>query len=246
MSQIKDMVILVNQALKEIMQPNVHYGVIPGCGSKPTLLKPGTEKLCLLFRLSPTFEIIARNLEENHREYEIITTLRHINTGEVWAQGVGCCSTKETKYAKRKDGSPSPNPIDVYNTVLKMAKKRSQTDAVLTATGASDIFTQDIKDLVDNGVIQPKQEPQKQTVKPKQEQKPLEKFSELQPVHQKKLDELCEKMVKCVNDVELDDVYGKAQDIFETSTSLTDGCIKTTLDALKCIYEDSYKTLNKK
>ena len=33
---------------------------------------------------------------------------------------------------------------DVYNTVLKMAKKRSVVDATITATAASDIFTQDL------------------------------------------------------------------------------------------------------
>ena len=35
------------------------------------------------------------------------------------------------------------NPADIANTVLKMAKKRALLDAVLTATAASDIFTQD-------------------------------------------------------------------------------------------------------
>lgn len=35
---------------------------------------------------------------------------------------------------------------DQYNTVLKMAKKRGLVDAVLTATAASDLFTQDIEE----------------------------------------------------------------------------------------------------
>jgi hypothetical protein len=35
---------------------------------------------------------------------------------------------------------------DMYNTVLKMAKKRSIVDATITATAASDIFTQDLDD----------------------------------------------------------------------------------------------------
>lgn len=39
------------------------------------------------------------------------------------------------------------NPADYYNTVLKMAKKRAHVDAVLTATAASDIFTQDVEDM---------------------------------------------------------------------------------------------------
>jgi hypothetical protein len=39
------------------------------------------------------------------------------------------------------------NPADYYNTCLKMAKKRAHVDAILTATAASDIFTQDIEDM---------------------------------------------------------------------------------------------------
>lgn len=38
-------------------------------------------------------------------------------------------------------------PADLANTILKMAKKRALIDAVLTATAASDIFTQDVEDL---------------------------------------------------------------------------------------------------
>lgn len=43
------------------------------------------------------------------------------------------------------------NPADYYNTCLKMAKKRAHVDAVLTVTAASDIFTQDIDELAENG-----------------------------------------------------------------------------------------------
>lgn len=42
------------------------------------------------------------------------------------------------------------NPADFMNTVLKMAKKRAHVDAVLTATAASDIFTQDVEDMAAN------------------------------------------------------------------------------------------------
>ena len=40
----------------------------------------------------------------------------------------------------------NPDLADVYNTVLKIAKKRAHVDASLTATAASDIFTQDMED----------------------------------------------------------------------------------------------------
>ena len=250
-SQLKERASLVKQALKEVMETNVHYGIVPGCGNKPTLLKAGTEKLCLLFRLSPTFEVTTKTLDENHREYEVLTTLRHISTGEIWAQGVGCCSTKETKYAKRRDGSSNPNPVDVYNTVLKMAKKRSQADAVLTATGASDIFTQDVEDLVDNGVIQPKAKENEKPVYQKIVRTKLpiatteNKFTELQPVHKQKFDEFCAQMQASVNDVELDDIYEKSQDMFSVSTSLTKECIDKTLAELKTVYEFNQHTEGK-
>lgn len=44
--------------------------------------------------------------------------------------------------------SENPDIADTYNTVLKMAKKRAFVDAILSATAASDIFTQDIEDSV--------------------------------------------------------------------------------------------------
>jgi hypothetical protein len=42
------------------------------------------------------------------------------------------------------------NPADYYNTCLKMAAKRAQISAVLTVTGASAAFTQDLKDMRGN------------------------------------------------------------------------------------------------
>lgn len=42
------------------------------------------------------------------------------------------------------------NPADYYNTILKMACKRALVAATLTATAASDIFTQDVEELVEN------------------------------------------------------------------------------------------------
>jgi hypothetical protein len=51
------------------------------------------------------------------------------------------------KLAKVDVGKVANDQLaDTYNTVLKMAKKRSHVDAVLTATAAGDIFTQDVED----------------------------------------------------------------------------------------------------
>lgn len=201
LEQVKSIQNLMSAAMKE----NEHYGKIPGCGDKPTLLKSGAEKINFMFRLAPKYLIKERLLEKGHREYEIITELYHINSGKFIGQGVGSASTMESKwryrtkttfisnqlpedyqqnknhykeqgFVARKDDNKwnwlkvekleHDNPADNYNTVLKMAKKRSLVDATLTGTAASDIFTQDIEELVDNGVIEVKheikQEPKKE------------------------------------------------------------------------------------
>src|SRR5574342_49038 len=51
------------------------------------------------------------------------------------------------------------NPADFYNTCLKMAKKRAFVDAVITATGGSDIFTQDMEDSVEDEPEPPRSTP---------------------------------------------------------------------------------------
>lgn len=192
---IKAQVNLIQHVMREVMQENQHYGVIPGTGTKPTLLKAGAEKLCLTFRLDPQYEITERQ-DGIHLHITSKCTLFHITTGQRYGSGMGSCSTREAKYAyrtqarkcphcgkeaiikgkeeygggwlcfKKKDGCgakfpagdetiegqssgrvPNEDVADQYNTVLKMANKRSLVAAVLNATAASDIFTQDIEDM---------------------------------------------------------------------------------------------------
>lgn len=55
--------------------------------------------------------------------------------------------TNQWEIAIKGEAVEHDNPADYYNTVLKMAKKRAHVDAILTATAASDIFTQDVEDM---------------------------------------------------------------------------------------------------
>ena len=193
---IQNQVNVIQKVMKQVMKDGEHYGKIPGCGDKPTLLKPGAEKLSTTFRLAPAYQITKTELTGGHREYEIVCSLRHIPTGQMVGEGVGLCTSMESKYRwrnadrkcpkcgkeaiikgaeqygggwlcwKKKDGCGAKFPggdqsiesqeagrvenadiADVFNTVLKIAKKRAHVDAVLTATAASDIFTQDIEDI---------------------------------------------------------------------------------------------------
>lgn len=207
--EIKAQVQLIQEVMQAVMQEGYHYGVIPGT-EKPTLLKPGAEKLTMTFRLAPLLHVDSRELGNGHREYQVRCTLVHIPTGRVFGEGVGLCSTLESRYRYRYAERLCPNCgrptiikgkaeygggwlcfqrkggcgakfadqdpaivsqqagrienldiADTYNTVLKMAKKRALIDATLTATAASDIFTQDLEDFVPPETAEPvKPEPQ--------------------------------------------------------------------------------------
>jgi hypothetical protein len=95
-----------------VMIAGHHYGVIPGTEGRPgdkqrppVLLKPGAEKLCMVFRLAPTFDVKTKDLGGGHREERVTCTLTHIPTGAVVATALGSCSTMETKYRYR-NGKP--------------------------------------------------------------------------------------------------------------------------------------------
>lgn len=118
------------------------YGIIPGTGSKPTLLKPGAEKIVMLLGLTSEYDIVecTRDFEEGFFQYQIKCKL--LKNGTIITEGMGAANTKERKYI-RQDG------FSVDNTVLKMAKKRALVDAALLVGSLSDIFTQDIEDMKD-------------------------------------------------------------------------------------------------
>lgn len=98
---------LIQAVMKEAMKENEHYGIIPGC-QKPSLYKPGAEKLSLTFRLSPTYEITDIPLPNAHREYRVICTITHIPTSAIFGQGVGSCSTMEGKFRFRNEERKCP------------------------------------------------------------------------------------------------------------------------------------------
>lgn len=75
--------------------------------------------------------------------YVVRCELVHRKTGTVVGDGIGSCSTMESKYIDR--------PRDVENTILKMAEKRAFIAAVINAFSLSDRFTQDVEDEVNNG-----------------------------------------------------------------------------------------------
>lgn len=207
--RVLNQTLAMQRLMAAVMREGVHYGVVPGTeklgpDGKPkldkdgrpeqrmTLYQPGSDKLCLLFRLRPEYDITATK-RRDYIGYQVRCRLFHIHTGLLWGEGMGSANSRESKYLnqstaklcpkcgkagtimksrpERGDGwycwaqkggcgeqFPKNDPgiqeggttvvgdkvYNLDNTILKIACKRAKAAAVLTATAASDLFTQDL------------------------------------------------------------------------------------------------------
>lgn len=102
----------IQDAISRVFVQGQHYGVIPGTKEK-TLLKPGAEALCLLFRFSQSYDTQVIELADGHREVRVtcrITTRNGIHI----AEGHGVCTTRETKYAYRSENTGAIVPSQYW------------------------------------------------------------------------------------------------------------------------------------
>lgn len=205
----------IAQMMATVMKKDIDYGTIPGT-PKPTLYKPGSEKLLSMFHLAAK-PIVDDLSTPDCMRFRVFVQITEMGSGRYLGEGVGEASSAETKYQWRsivceeefqttpddrrrviwKDKEygkrVTPYPLkqvrtcmeDIANTVLKMAKKRAQIDAVLTVTAASDVFMQDAQEIIDAGIDLPDEAPQAQperpaTLQPKQPQ-PINQATAQQP-----------------------------------------------------------------
>ncbi len=226
----------IQECANRIMKEGQDFGVIPGTERKDgtknlVLLKPGAEKLCTLFGLTPDFQedkvivdfdkglfffsyrcVLLRGAAQEMNAAGKVVTI-----GQIVGTGIGSCNSREKKYRRgakvcptcgaanirRSKKPPRDDPgaepgwycwantggcganfaaddsaiteqsatidpneaAELVNTLQKMAQKRSMVSAVLVATNASDLFTQDF--VEDES---PRQE--QQPTKPRQNNKP--------------------------------------------------------------------------
>jgi len=174
--EVKEQVNIIQQVLMAVMKDGEHYGVVPGCGKKKVLLKPGAEKILSTFRIGT--ELSIEDLSDGYDfRYRVVCRGFYIPTGNTIGYGAGEASTGEKKYKWRAaicheefDAMPETkrqivylkdfktgkielyeqvrqSPADLANTVLKMAKKRALVDAALLVGSLSDIFHQDLEDI---------------------------------------------------------------------------------------------------
>lgn len=98
----------LRDVMRSVMVAEQDYGVIPGTKSKPTLLKPGGEKLAMMFRLAPEFIETVTKLDNDHREYQVKCRLTHMPTGNFVGEASAVCSTMESKYRYRGGARKCP------------------------------------------------------------------------------------------------------------------------------------------
>lgn len=167
-------VAMVQEVMRAVMKPDVHYGVIPGT-DKPTLLKQGAEVLCMAFRVADSYQVEDLSTADTVR-YRVTCFGTHQTSGTVLGSGMGEASSGEAKYKWVKayqeewDATPAnlrrkkhgwdkkkrekyevlqvrTEPADLANTILKMANKRAKIAMTINVTACGDMFGQDLEDM---------------------------------------------------------------------------------------------------
>jgi hypothetical protein len=159
-----------------VMKEGVHYGKIPGT-PKPTLYKPGAEKLLVAFQIAASPCHIDDLSTCDEAKFRVRVQAVSQVSGVVLGEAMGECSSNEEKYRWRKpvcdeewDETPEDlrrakwmkgrdgakpyrikqirtAPADVSNTILQMASKRALIPVTRLVLACSDIFDQDLEDM---------------------------------------------------------------------------------------------------
>jgi hypothetical protein len=165
--------------MRAVLRDGVDFGVIPGTGTKPTLLKPGAEKLLQWFgfghetekveterdadgaRIGVTYRCTVTKQMPDGRVVTVATCEGYAGYDEdrfytTAAAAAAKAEANERKWARKDNRPPKPEKwADAaeyrapWNSVIKMAQKRSLVGAALQATSASTLFTQDLEDMRD-------------------------------------------------------------------------------------------------
>jgi len=87
---------------KSIMREGKDFGTIPGV-DRPSLLKPGAEKLCSFFGLAPQFEVVEKIeiWEGDELLFYFWYKCKLFRNGILIAEGDGSCNSRESKYRYR-------------------------------------------------------------------------------------------------------------------------------------------------
>jgi outer membrane biosynthesis protein TonB len=99
----------LKEFVKSYLVEGEDYGTIPGT-PKPTLYKPGADKLCDIYGLADTYKVTSRTEDwsKNLFDYEVECTLTSKRTGHLVSTGLASCSSFESKYHWRDQKRACP------------------------------------------------------------------------------------------------------------------------------------------
>lgn len=139
----KNYLVTANSALPPVkLERDVDFGVIPKT-KKPSLYKPGAEKIALAYGLTQHYTIESK-IEQIGKDplfyYAVRCDLVKIIDGTEYiiTSSYGSANTSE-----KRNGFNSP--WDAANGTLKMAQKRALVGAAIALSGCSGMFSQDME-----------------------------------------------------------------------------------------------------
>lgn len=164
------------QAIVEItnkmLRTDHDYGKVPGT-DKNTLLKPGAEKLCTLFGLSPRFTIVEKTEDWTGADHNGESLFYYVYRCSLYrgdvliAEADGSCNSRESKYRYRWV-SEFDLPTDADKSALKKRGGRSSEFAFAIEKaetsgqyGKPAEYWQRYKDAIQNGTAKQVQKPTK-------------------------------------------------------------------------------------
>jgi hypothetical protein len=121
------------------------YGVIPGTGNKPTLLKPGAEKIAKLLGLADTYEILDRQeiWDKGFFRFLVKCKLVSVRAGTVISEGLGECNSMESKYRYRWVGERDlPAGTDTSKLVSQERRTKTGSHWTVYRLENEDIYSQ--------------------------------------------------------------------------------------------------------
>ena len=141
----------------DVLEKDVDYGIIPGV-ARDFLWDSGAAKIMAAFNCFPRYTMLKSTEDEKSISITMECSLISRQSRQVVSSGVGACSTRETKYKyrwvvnpedwgvptkglkRRQDGKyqvPNPETGELINTMVKMAAKRADIDAVQSLPGVA-------------------------------------------------------------------------------------------------------------
>lgn len=158
-NDLKQMLATVKEIRTSVLIEKVDFGTIPGT-SKPTLYKPGAEKIMRTLRLRPHFETLAETIdfERGFIMYRYRCQLLEVDTGLEIAESIGSCNSFEDKYRWRwvpqHEIPAGVQPAAERTTSIEEFKFAYDKRETSGKYGKPESYWQQFDDAINDGTVQ--------------------------------------------------------------------------------------------